>query len=567
MIDGRSAGGANRCVVSIRGMARDQVRELMVLINGRSVYSPVSGITLWEQLPVQLQDVERIEIVRGPNAALYGSGAGLGVINIITKAPAERLEASAAGTGGSLGTAISEESFDDAHGPFSYRLSHTFRENDGYPTVTGLPSNDFLHSQKGSARAVWRPSRATSLDVYAGGSWDTMGLPTGFGLPGAANEQGRFRSHFETARLAHQLGPDSDVEVSLSRNEQVSVIGMVPPPTTQEMFKFYAYDLEAQHSFGLMDGRLHTTWGGEFRYSVADSPDYFSTATPLQVNRTIRGFIHQTAKLTDKASLVGGVSLESPYYVGTRHADYQAAALYEVEPGHMVRLSYSLAHTNPGFGDAYPNTLTGPGGFVRLIPNPFLKSYELSNYETGYRGTWLGDKAMVGASLYYMKIRDHVNFETIDTTVFPILAQYDNSNYLIARGAELETELNLAAGNSFYANYSHEIVTDRDSHTVYIKTTPAHIVNLGFIAQVWRGLSASANAGWKDGYLGDSVSGTNQVDVPPFWRLDAKLSYAVSPSLDLFVAGQNLFTARHVEFVDGLTVPRTFNGGVRVRFR
>ena len=565
VIDGRNTGGSNRCVVSIRGMARDQVRELMVLVDGHSVYSPLSGVILWEQLPVQLQDIERIEIVRGPNAALYGSGAGLGVINIITRSPQERSRASVSATGGSLGTALSEEELEGARGAFSYRLSHTFREQDGYPTVTGLPSNDFLHSQKAGARAVWRPAPGTTVDAYAGGSWDTMGLPTGFGLPGAENHQARFRTHFETLHVSRRLDVDSNLELSLTRLEQVSTIGVDPPPTTNQMVKFYRYDLEAQHAFGALDGRLHTTWGGELQYAVADSPDLFGTGTPVQVNRSIRGFVHQTARLTERFSLVGGASLEQPYFIGSRHADYQAAALYEAAPGHVFRLSYSLAHTNPGFSDVKPN-FSAAGGNVQLIPNDFIKSYELANYETGWRGSWLDGKAVSGISLYYTKIRDHVNIETIgDPNANPLVMQYDNSNYLIARGLEVEQRVELPTGGSLYANYSQEVVTDRDSHTLYIKTTPKHIVNVGFSAPVAGRLSASANAGWKDGYLGDSVSGTNQVDIPPFWRLDARLSYAATKNLDLFVGGRNLLTARHVEFVDGLTVPRTFYGGVRAR--
>lgn len=569
VIDGRNSGGANRCVISMRGMARDQVRELMVLIDGRSVYSPMSGVTTWEQLPVQLQDIERIEIVRGPNAALYGSGAGLGVINIITKAPKRRLAASAAGTGGSLGSALSEEALDDAHGKFSYRVSHTFRQQGGYPTTDGSPSNDFLHSQKAGARAVWRFSRDTSLDVYAGGSWDTFGEATGFGFPTASGPQGRFRSHFETARLSHALDQDDVVELDLTRNEQTSVSD--PVPEGRMRVRYYEYQLEALQSFGALDGRLHTTWGGSLRYSLADSDDLFGSGTPVQVDRVVRGYAHETARLSRLWSLVGGVSLEQPYFLGTRHADYQLAALYRALPGQTFRAGYSMAHTNPGFADAYANYQPDPG-VIYLIPNPFLKSYELQNYELGWRGSFLDERLTLGSSLYYMKIRDHVNIENLNHQAGdfsgnpPIVLQYDNSNYLIGRGMEWEARLALAPGRSAYANYSLETVSDRDAHTIYIKTTPKHIVNLGFVAALGGGFTLSSNAQWKDGYLADSISGDNQVWIDPFWRLDARLSYEPTRWLELYVSGLDLLAPRRVEFVDGLTVPRRWYGGARVRF-
>ncbi|MCR4296487.1 MAG: Plug domain-containing protein, partial [Elusimicrobia bacterium] len=69
VVEGRSSAGSNRTVVSVRGIPRDGTHELLVLLDGRSVYDPLGGTTLWERIPVQLQDIERIEIVRGPNAA------------------------------------------------------------------------------------------------------------------------------------------------------------------------------------------------------------------------------------------------------------------------------------------------------------------------------------------------------------------------------------------------------------------------------------------------------------------------------------------------------------------
>jgi iron complex outermembrane receptor protein len=108
VIDGHTPH-AMRAIVSIRGFAEGFARNVLVLVDGRNAYSSNGGGVFWSQLPVQLQDVERIEIIRGPNAALYGTGAGLGVINIITKKPAGRLAGAVRGSGGNRGAVGSAE--------------------------------------------------------------------------------------------------------------------------------------------------------------------------------------------------------------------------------------------------------------------------------------------------------------------------------------------------------------------------------------------------------------------------------------------------------------------------
>ena len=83
--------GAGRWAVGVRGYAGRFSNKLLVLIDGRSVYSPLFSGVFWEALDVMLEDVERIEVVRGPGASLWGANAVNGVINIVTrKATASR---------------------------------------------------------------------------------------------------------------------------------------------------------------------------------------------------------------------------------------------------------------------------------------------------------------------------------------------------------------------------------------------------------------------------------------------------------------------------------------------
>src|SRR5258708_21527466 len=134
VVDGHTPHG-NRALVTIRGFVEGFARNVLVLVDGRSVYDVNTGSVYWEQLPVQLQDVDRIEIIRGPNAALYGSGAGLGVINILTKKPTGTTTVTVQGAGGNRSTVLASESIDSSIHGFNYRFSHTFHQEGGFNNV------------------------------------------------------------------------------------------------------------------------------------------------------------------------------------------------------------------------------------------------------------------------------------------------------------------------------------------------------------------------------------------------------------------------------------------------
>src|SRR6185312_2433500 len=108
--------------VSMRGFNQRLSNKVLVLVDGRSVYIDLLGATLWADLPVSVEDIERIEVVRGPGSALYGADAFNGVINIITKAPGE------GGSGFNVGYGTHNETHGTAYasgraGDLAYRLS------------------------------------------------------------------------------------------------------------------------------------------------------------------------------------------------------------------------------------------------------------------------------------------------------------------------------------------------------------------------------------------------------------------------------------------------------------
>ena len=214
VVDGRSGEG-NRALVSIRGFPAEFVDNMLVLLDGRSVYTGLSGGAVWEALPVQAQDIDRIEIVRGPNAALYGSNAGLGVVNIITRRPAARRSVSGEALGGNEGLHREQVSFEDGGKAGAYRLSAAHKERRGFPTTAGAVGQDYLYSQKENFRGLWTPTEDSTFELLAGGSWDDLGVID------PDNPSARFRHHFEMLRHAYDPVPDSSVQTMVARREDL----------------------------------------------------------------------------------------------------------------------------------------------------------------------------------------------------------------------------------------------------------------------------------------------------------------------------------------------------------
>ncbi|MFI5346369.1 MAG: TonB-dependent receptor plug domain-containing protein [Elusimicrobiota bacterium] len=560
VVDGRSLDG-NRALVSARGFVTEFVAEMQVLVDGRSVYSPLLGGVYWQSLPVQIQDIERIEIVRGPNAALYGSNAGFGVINIITRKPGAAAAAQASAQGGSRGirgAAAAGEAGDAARG---LRISFTSQSDDGHVSTNGAANGgDFLHLNKINGRGRWSLDPKTEIEVMTGGSWMTAGLP-GM-LQGA---QARHVQNFQSAKATRSLGGEAAIEASASRSE--TSIESQPVFAGDVSIRTYQYEAEAMHRFSWWDGRAKSNWGAGWRFMGADSDQVFSGA-PSQDNRLVRGFTHHSLRLADPLTLVAGVSLEHSGTGGTQPA-WQAALLATPADWSAVRLSYSLAPTLPPLVNTSANYNLAPGQL--FVGNPDFRAEKLSSWELGWSGRLLDGALKPKVSLYYMEIRGLSNLYVKSVAPGPLtILSIDNNDRAIARGAETSLEYGLGAGRSLFVNYTYERITHRrppgPTGGDVSLSTPQHKFNFGGRAALAKGWNASFVLGYKDHFSINSDSRGTTAVVPRHFRLDARLAWSPRPGWELFVAGQELLQPYALEYADGTASPRTVRGGVDWRF-
>ncbi|NVJ65996.1 MAG: TonB-dependent receptor plug domain-containing protein, partial [Gammaproteobacteria bacterium] len=118
--------------VSIHSLLTEFSRRMQVLVDGQSIFKPGLSRVLWGNLPVNIDEIERIEVVRGPNTSSYGSNAFLGVINIITRLPSDADGHSASILAGNHGIADAYVSFTSQSDSLSYRVSAGYQQDDGF---------------------------------------------------------------------------------------------------------------------------------------------------------------------------------------------------------------------------------------------------------------------------------------------------------------------------------------------------------------------------------------------------------------------------------------------------
>lgn len=177
LVPGMTVGyvGSNRPVTSYHGTVAYDQRRLQVLIDGRTAYQPsLSGVD-WNTMPVALENIERIEISRGPNAAAYGINAFLGTINIITRSPADTEGVSLHTTYGSRGHKYLFGSLGNVSDHYDWRLSYQHRQEDGFDYQEDdtdpsgkAPFHDSFDLNFFSYDAQIRLNERNSFDLMAG---------------------------------------------------------------------------------------------------------------------------------------------------------------------------------------------------------------------------------------------------------------------------------------------------------------------------------------------------------------------------------------------------------------
>ncbi|HXB72078.1 MAG TPA: TonB-dependent receptor [Candidatus Acidoferrales bacterium] len=571
MVPGLDVGqiNSNTWAVSARGFNHELADKLLVLIDGRSVYTLTFAGVTWDTQDVPLEDIARIEVIRGPGGTLWGANAVNGVINVITKKSADTQGALIATGGGTQERASATAQYGGKiAGDFSYRVFSKYLDRNHSPDLTGGDNSfDNWHLLHGGFRVDGSLSAADSLtfqgDIYSGSEGAEI-IHTSIDPP----ENTNVRTHADLSggnilgRWSHLSanGSETTLQFYYDRNARYG-------PESNEIRNTIDFDLQHRLSLG---ARHDVMWGVGYRLS-ADHTEGTIDLAYIPSARTVQIF---SSFVQDEITLRPGRLFLT---VGTKveHDDFNG---YDVDPSVRLAWTPSTRHTlwaaasrasrTPSRLDtaAYIGIAAFPGddGVPReviLYGNPHQQAEHVIANEVGYRAQ-LSRRLSVDIASFF-NTYDNIRTREFGTPFFQpvpgparwvIPITWGNKMHGTTQGTEVSADWRvdnrwtLSPGYSLLQMHLHPDAGGQDSSSGpgTEGSNPRHQASLRSHVDLGRSLS------WDTGvYFVDSLPAQA---IPAYVRVDTRLSWQFGERLEFSLVGQNLLQDHHPESNDIFTI-------------
>lgn len=553
---------ADHWSVAIRGFAGQFSKNLLVLIDGRSVYTPLFSGVYWDVQNVMLEDVDRIEVVRGPGGTIWGANAVNGVINIITRSADETHGISSTLGGGNVDQGTADARFGRVAGnDFNYRLyaMGMMRGAESHPD-----DNTFDHWRMGQAgfRTDWtrgdKDNFTVQGDIYRGESGASALIASFSPIAELAAEGKAYVSGGNLlARWQRKIADGSDLQFQAyfdRTNRHDFELG-----ETRDTF-----DLDfIQHA--RIHGDQELTWGLGARISPSNfiqSSDGVSFTPTSQTDSIYSGFAqYELPIVRDKLALTAGTKLEHNNFSGF---DYQPSVrlLWSPTEHQSFWAAVTRAVRTPSRVDQDVQFLIvvqatpPPPVFFDIVGDPDLKAEKLIAYEAGYRNQ-VNRRLYLDFAAFYNVHNDLQGYGPIglgqSTNPPPLnlllIIPYANAIEGRTAGTEIAPSWEIASWWRLRATYSflHMDLKDKPGFTdvgnllgTYMGSSPSHVGSIESL------INLPGHFEFDQTYRYNS--GLAEYNVHTYNTADARLGWHTDRGFGLSVSGQNLLRPSHPEF-------------------
>jgi iron complex outermembrane recepter protein len=561
---------AHDWAISARGFNANLANKLLVLIDGRAVYTPLYGGVLWNVQDCLLADIERIEVISGPGGTLWGANAVNGVINIITKAAQDTQGLYALAAGGNELQQQAGIRFGTTPAPGVYfRAYGKYTGLDREVTTAGTSADDSWHVGRGGFRLDSEPSAANRLTVqgdFYSGAEDVVAT-SGASLSGG-NILGRWaRETPGGASMSLQLYYDHTY-----LSQPFAASPAAPPffsgfPAASLKDDLDTYDADFQYHFA-WGARHKVAWGLGYRATHESDEDLSVVRfAPAVLSQALySAFAQDEIMLARRVYLTVGSKLEHNDYTGFEF-EPSARLQWNLESTQLLWAAISRAVRTPS---RYDRDLLVPTGLINPPPpfqfpitylrgSPDFVSEKLLAYEVGYRAELVPRLAASVSAFYndYHDLRSTTATPTTAVYVFPFPIFFQNNLEGETHGLEISASYQmlgwwrLHAGYDLLQEHLHVRPGEVDATGATNETAdPQQQVALRSSMDLPPGMTLDAALRWVDAlHINSGPAGGPVVGiVPSYFELDSGIAWHATRSLELSVMGRNLLHAYHTEY-------------------
>lgn len=544
-----AAMGSGTWAVTARGFNSQFANKLQVMMDGRTVYLPLFSGVLWDAQQSFLDDVDRIEIIRGPGATVWGANAVNGVINVVSKSARDTQGGLIFGGGGNVDLAMGGARYGGQLGESTYyRVYGNYLLRDDYRLANGRPADDAWdlgkigfrldHYAMGGGQLTWQG------DAFTGNVDDRRGDQYGFNTLGRWSRAYSDRTGYE-------------IQLYLDRFHRRDLLTDYGTQTA---------DLSLQQTFGL-GSRHDFIWGFGYRASQSELNEGVGPAvTVIDHENRLNLF---SAFVQDEVTVVPDV-LTATFGTKVEHNDItdwevqpSVRAVFRPAEKHTVWAAISRAVRTPTESEAIPfinyavgSPIVGPGGGLYLptfVANPRVESEDLLAYELGYRVQPQARLSIDAAVFYhdYHHLIGHNPTGFVPGSPLGVMT-IEPQNTLQGKSFGAEITLTVAPADGWRVSASYSALklelhgAPVSEAEQFERNAPTHQFSLRSSYDFSRFVSLDAQLRYVD----------NVDQVPAYLTGDVRISWRPREWIELSLAGTNLLDDRHPEQASILGSPR-----------
>ena len=572
----------NKWAITSRGFNHQFANKLLVMIDGRSVYTPSFSGVYWDVQDTLLEDIDRIEVIRGPGATIWGANAMNGVINIITKSAAD-----------TQGVLVSAGAGNEEKGFFSLRYGDALNEHSFARAFIKLNERDssWLSRSEEQGEDSWRSVRSgfrLDSDLTESDQWTLQGdlydvdntQTTDLWMnpydPANAvyapyyrrigiEDSVKSRGWNLLTRWDHQIDDSSNTSLQVyfdhAEHEEV-LIDM----------EIDSFDVDFRHQFALSD-KQELIWGLGFRLIDSRYDNSFSVAIlpPSQSVSMTNIFVQDEIKLAKNLQLTLGAKLERHENTGSALQPSMRLS-WAVDEASVFWSSISRAVRTPSAVEYGSRTVANViPAMPPFIPAPIvqyslgdnsLTSEKLTAYEVGYRFQPQPTLSL-DATLFYFDYDDIQTIRQIAPTPISDIT-YSNGLTATSTGFEISVDWRVEEWWKLQGNYSTLDISVKKkdpndlvnfTQNVYQESAPRHLLSVRSLMDLAHRTSLDFWLYYSSELKSTSFSTPATVDA--YASFNARLAWRPSKNVQLSLVGRNLNQAHHTEFVGEHFLPTT----------